>query len=67
MASLRQCTLRGQLELVPSESAVRLEDVEPAAEIVKRFVTGKLLISFEDREVSVGVVCGWGGDNSCFY
>lgn len=40
MASLRQCTLRGQLELIPSKIPVNIDDVEPAAEIVKRFVTG---------------------------
>lgn len=41
MESLRHCTLRGQLELVPSDTPVNIDDVETAAEIVKRFVTGK--------------------------
>lgn len=41
MESLRHCTLRGQLELVPSDAPVNIDDVEPAAEIVKRFVTGQ--------------------------
>jgi glutamate synthase (NADPH/NADH) len=41
MKSLRQCTLRGQLEIIPSSQPVSIEDVEPASEIVKRFVTGK--------------------------
>ena len=40
MESLRQCTLRGQLELIPSPNPVNIENVESAAEIVKRFVTG---------------------------
>ena len=40
MESLRQCTLRGQLELIPSNKPVDLDEVESAAEIVKRFVTG---------------------------
>ena len=40
MESLRQCTLRGQLELIPSNKPVDLDQVESAAEIVKRFVTG---------------------------
>ncbi len=42
MESLRYCTLRGQLELIPSEAPVSIDDVEPASEIVKRFVTGGL-------------------------
>lgn len=36
MKSVRDCTLRGQLELVKSDSPVPLEEVEPASEIVKR-------------------------------
>ena len=39
---MRQCTLRGQLELVTSDSPVNIDDVEPAGEIVKRFVTGAM-------------------------
>lgn len=42
MESLRYCTLRGQLELIPSVAPVSIDDVEPASEIVKRFVTGGL-------------------------
>lgn len=37
---MRQCTLRGQLELAASDRPASIDDVEPAAEIVKRFVTG---------------------------
>ena len=44
MESLRQCTLRGQLELVPSNNPVDLDQVEPASQIVKRFVTGSSYI-----------------------
>lgn len=40
MESLRECTLRGQLELVPSNNPIDIDQVEPASEIVKRFVTG---------------------------
>ena len=40
MDSLRQCTLRGQLELIPSNNPIPIAAVEPASEIVKRFVTG---------------------------
>lgn len=45
MESLRQCTLRGQLELIEKDTGrdpVSLDEVEPAAEIVKRFVTGAM-------------------------
>ncbi|XP_026474979.1 glutamate synthase [NADH], amyloplastic isoform X2 [Ctenocephalides felis] len=42
MKSVRDCTLRGQLELVKSDSPVPLEEVEPASEIVKRFATGAM-------------------------
>lgn len=38
--SVRSCTLRGQLELVPSDNPIDINQVEPAAEIVKRFATG---------------------------
>ena len=44
MESLRHCTLRGQLELVNSDAPVSLDEVEPASEIVKRFVTGGIAI-----------------------
>lgn len=41
MESVRDCTLRGQLEFVTSRNPKPLEQVEPAANIVKRFATGK--------------------------
>lgn len=40
MESVRNCTLRGQFELIPSRSPVPLEQVESAVNIVKRFATG---------------------------
>ena len=43
MESLGRCTLRGQLELADDgQVSVSIDDVEPAAEIVKRFVTGAM-------------------------
>ncbi|CAL4100267.1 unnamed protein product [Meganyctiphanes norvegica] len=42
MQSVRSCTLRGQLELVKLEKSIDIAEVEPAAEIVKRFVTGAM-------------------------
>lgn len=52
----RRCTLRGQLDFVPSSDPVDIAEVEPAAAIVKRFVTGwnSLIFSvcFQDRLVS---------------
>jgi len=43
MESVRACTLRGQLELVPTTKSINISEVEPAANIVKRFATGKIL------------------------
>ncbi len=46
----RLCTLRGLLEFKPLVEPIPLDDVEPAAEIVKRFKTGAMSfgsISFE--------------------
>ncbi|XP_036339851.1 glutamate synthase [NADH], amyloplastic-like isoform X4 [Rhagoletis pomonella] len=40
--SVRKCTLRGQLELVTDQNKVDISEVEPASEIVKRFVTGAM-------------------------
>ncbi|XP_026739897.1 glutamate synthase [NADH], amyloplastic isoform X2 [Trichoplusia ni] len=42
LESIRACTLRGQLELVKLDEAIPLSEVEPAAEIVKRFATGAM-------------------------
>ena len=37
----RNCTLRGQLEVAfPEGAAIDIAEVEPAANIVKRFATG---------------------------
>ena len=41
--SSKACTLRGQLEFVPAAEPVHLDEVEPATNIVKRFVTGQLI------------------------
>jgi len=48
MESLRECTLRGQLELVPSNNPIDIDQVEPASEIVKRFVTGNSIIKLTE-------------------
>ncbi|CAK9821685.1 Glutamate synthase [NADH] [Anthophora retusa] len=43
MEMVKACTLRGQLELVKTtENSIPIEQVEPASEIVKRFVTGAM-------------------------
>jgi glutamate synthase (NADPH/NADH) len=44
--SIKTCTLRGQLELIPSDKQVDISEVEPASEIVKRFATGIMAIFF---------------------
>ena len=36
------CTLRGQLEIVKSDSPIDISLVEEASEIVKRFATGAM-------------------------
>jgi glutamate synthase domain-containing protein 2/glutamate synthase domain-containing protein 1/glutamate synthase domain-containing protein 3 len=38
----RRSTLRGLLSFVPAEYPIPIEEVEPASEIVKRFVTGAM-------------------------
>ncbi|XP_075232703.1 uncharacterized protein LOC142331019 isoform X2 [Lycorma delicatula] len=42
LESVQACTIRGQLELVPSDSPIDINEVEPASEIVKRFATGAM-------------------------
>jgi glutamate synthase domain-containing protein 2/glutamate synthase domain-containing protein 3 len=44
------CTLRGLLELKPARQPVPLEEVEPAAEIVKRFTTGAMSFGSISKE-----------------
>lgn len=39
LKSVKECTLRGQLELVKGRSKIDISEVEPASEIVKRFAT----------------------------
>ncbi len=36
------CTLRGLFELIPADTPIPIEEVEPAASIVKRFCTGAI-------------------------
>ncbi|XP_018022904.1 glutamate synthase [NADH] isoform X2 [Hyalella azteca] len=42
MKSIRECTLRGQLELNKIAAPIDISEVEPASGIVKRFVTGAM-------------------------
>ncbi|MDB5327322.1 MAG: glutamate synthase large subunit, partial [Phycisphaerales bacterium] len=45
-----RCTLRGMLKIKPLNAAVPIEEVEPAKEIVKRFVTGAMSFGSISRE-----------------
>lgn len=45
MESIRDCTLRGQLELATLDQAIPIDEVEATSEIVKRFATGKTNIT----------------------
>ena len=43
MKSIRDCTLRGQLEFIEmSNASIDIDEVEPWTEIVKRFATGAM-------------------------
>ena len=44
------CTLRGLMELKPAARPVPIEEVEPAAEIVKRFATGAMSFGSISKE-----------------
>ena len=46
----RMMTVRGLFELIPAESPVPLDEVEPAGEIVKRFSTGAMSFGSISRE-----------------
>ncbi|RDC61301.1 Glutamate synthase (ferredoxin) [Alteripontixanthobacter maritimus] len=46
----RLLTIRGLMELSPADSAIPLEEVEPASEIVKRFSTGAMSYGSISRE-----------------
>ena len=48
--SERLLTLRGLMRLKPADKPIPLEDVEPAAEIVKRFATGAMSFGSISRE-----------------
>lgn len=42
MKSVKDCTLRGQLDFIDTCTKIDISEVEPAGEIVKRFVTGAM-------------------------
>ena len=42
MKSIRECTLRGQLDFVATGNSIDISEVEPATAIVKRFATGAM-------------------------
>lgn len=42
MQSVRNCLLRGRLELRTLDQPLPLSEIEPASEIVKRFATGAM-------------------------
>ena len=46
----RLMTIRGLFELIPAETPVALDEVEPASEIVKRFSTGAMSFGSISRE-----------------
>ena len=48
--SERMLTIRGLMELKPADTAIPLDEVEPAAEIVKRFATGAMSFGSISRE-----------------
>jgi glutamate synthase (NADPH) large chain len=48
--SANLCTLRGLMKLKKSEDPVRLDEVEPAQEIVKRFTTGAMSFGSISKE-----------------
>ncbi len=48
--SERLLTIRGLMELTPAEQPLSLDEVEPAAEIVKRFATGAMSFGSISRE-----------------
>ncbi len=48
--TVRKALLRGLMELRPAGDPVPLEEVEPAAEIVKRFTTGAMSLGSLSRE-----------------
>lgn len=50
MENARNCTLRGQLDLVYAEMPVDLSEVESAANIVKRFATGAMSFGSISKE-----------------
>lgn len=63
MESVRNCMLRGRLDLRKQDQPLPLDEVEPASEIVKRFATGAMSfgsISLEAHQtlaVAMNKVC----------
>ncbi|GFR32444.1 glutamate synthase 1, chloroplastic [Trichonephila clavata] len=50
LKSIRDCTLRGQLDFKFAPKAIPLSEVEPAVDIVKRFVTGAMSLGSISKE-----------------
>src|SRR5262249_46276328 len=48
--SARLLTLRGLMKLLPAETPVPVDEVEPAADIVRRFATGAMSFGSISRE-----------------
>ena len=48
--SERMMTIRGLMEIIPADKPIPLDEVEPAAEIVKRFSTGAMSFGSISRE-----------------
>lgn len=68
MESIRECTIRGQLEIDFSKNkAIDISEVEPASEIVKRFATGAMSfgsISYESHSALAVAMNRLGGKSN---
>ena len=51
--SKHRCTIRGLLNIKPGMKSIPLDDVEPAKEIVKRFVTGAMSFGSISKEAQI--------------
>lgn len=71
MESVRNCMLRGRLELRTQDQPLPLSEVESAAEIVKRFATGAMSfgsISLESHQtlaIAMNKVCYYINISKC--
>ena len=64
----RECTLRGQLEFVELPTPIDIEEVEPAANIIKRFCTGKsILLKQSVYEDKLPSGCEVNDKSNCFF